>query len=362
MRFAPPTQLRIADRMNGLNAERVRSYNERAVLSLLLQTDGISRLEIGERTRLSAQTVSVIVRSLEQERLVVTGEAVRGRVGPPTVPILLNPEGAYAVGISITPEKTDIVLIDFLGRDRFRKTLAGFERLDSDAVHALKNAVDDAKATLVEAARKRLTGVGLCLPVVASSSTQAGRLLDEERRVHAELESAVGLPVFVQDDITAAAGAEMMFGGTKRTSDYLFFFVADVVYSRLVLNNHVYLGNYEVVPAFFEMRSVPSTQMDVLRTTRSDSAENEALVTRWISECSATLKAQVVSASQFVNLGTIVIAGEVPTETIRALQTEVQELLPSLKIVQGKTSAQARAIGAGSLPFISRFTVQDATE
>ncbi|MER9370240.1 replication/maintenance protein RepL, partial [Mesorhizobium sp. M0518] len=98
MRFAPPNPLRIADRASGLNALSVRSYNERLVLSLLLQNEGISRMEIGEKTGLSAQTASVIVRSLEQEGLVSQGEAQRGRVGPPTIPLSLNPEGAYAVG------------------------------------------------------------------------------------------------------------------------------------------------------------------------------------------------------------------------------------------------------------------------
>ena len=50
MRFAPPNPLRIADRASGLNAVSVRSYNERLVLSLLLQSKDITRLEIGERT------------------------------------------------------------------------------------------------------------------------------------------------------------------------------------------------------------------------------------------------------------------------------------------------------------------------
>jgi predicted ArsR family transcriptional regulator len=84
MRFAPPNPLRIADRATGLNSGSVRSYNERLILSLLLQNDAITRVEMGERTGLSAQTISVLVRSLEQEGLVSRGEAQKGRVGPPT--------------------------------------------------------------------------------------------------------------------------------------------------------------------------------------------------------------------------------------------------------------------------------------
>ena len=126
MRFAPPNPLRIADRASGLNALSVRSYNERLVLSLLLQNEGISRMEIGEKTGLSAQTASVIVRSLEQEGLVSQGEAQRGRVGPPTIPLSLNPEGAYAVGVGFSRHRIDIALIDFIGTVRFHKPTEGF--------------------------------------------------------------------------------------------------------------------------------------------------------------------------------------------------------------------------------------------
>ena len=115
MRFAPPNPIRIADRAAGLNAVSVRSYNERLVLSMLLQHGSTTRFDIGEKTGLSAQTISVIVRSLEQEGLVTRGEAQRGRMGPPTIPMGLNPDGAYSIGISIGFRTTDVVLIDFVG-------------------------------------------------------------------------------------------------------------------------------------------------------------------------------------------------------------------------------------------------------
>ena len=91
MRFAPPNPLRIADRSAGMNALSIRSYNKRLVLSLLLQNNGISRMEIGQKTGLSTQTVSVLVRCLEQEGLVEKGKAIKGRIGPPTIPLSLKP-------------------------------------------------------------------------------------------------------------------------------------------------------------------------------------------------------------------------------------------------------------------------------
>ena len=82
MRFAPPLAMRVGDRGGGLNQTSVRTYNERLVMSLLRQRTSLSRMELGQHSGLSAQTVSVIVRALEKDGLVLPGEVQRGRVGP----------------------------------------------------------------------------------------------------------------------------------------------------------------------------------------------------------------------------------------------------------------------------------------
>ena len=347
MRFAPPKQLRIVDRAGGLNPERVRSYNEKLVLSLLLQSDGISRLEIGERSRLSAQTVSVIVRSLEQEGLVVQGEAVRGRVGPPTNPILLNREGAYSVGISVTASRIDIVLIDFLGRVRQHSTLPSDGQLTPASTRAVAATVKETLLQVPDPARARVTGVGFCLPALDLLSMQPASHGDSGSRMHADLEAAIGLPVFMQDDITAAAGAEMMFGTTKRSSDYLFFFVAEVLYSRLVLNNHIYLGNYAVAPASHDIGTIVEAHQSP-----------QGQVAAWLERCLGRLSELASGLAQFVDYKTVVIAGETTDLVTRALRDSLQSKMPTLHVVAGNTGPHARAVGAGSLPFISRFTVQ----
>src|SRR3546814_14915375 len=71
----------------GANQVRVRAYNERLVLSLVRLHGSLSKADITRRSGLSAQTVSVIMRSLEKEGLLLRGEPVRGKVGPPSVPI-----------------------------------------------------------------------------------------------------------------------------------------------------------------------------------------------------------------------------------------------------------------------------------
>lgn len=365
MRFSPPKQLRIADRTDGLNPERSRSHNERLVLSLLLQNVGISRLEIGERTKLSQQTVSVIVRSLEHEGLVSRGEAMRGRVGPPTIPVLLNPDGAYAVGIDLGHWDSEVVLIDFLGKVRFRTKLPHSEPdlqvKQSDIFQLVRQALEE----LPLPARERMAGIGLALPEDGRAFSTPHVPTEAEVFLQKGLEREFSLPVFVQNDITAAACAEMMFGATMTTSDYLFVFVGAMLHTRLTLNNHVYTGNYTISPASFDV-GLQSLQRSISkgsdkpfdRPIEADWTELGEVLTKWRSECVATLKQSTRALSQFVDVRTVVISAAVPKSVSDAICADFQRAIPSVNVINGSIRVAPKAVGAGSLPFLARFTAQ----
>jgi len=110
--------------LRGSNQSGMRDHNERLVLSLLRQHGALAKSDIARITGLSAQTISVIMRALEQDGLLLRGEPVRGRIGQPSVPMHLNPEGALFLGLKIGRRSTDLVLVDFMGRvrDSRRKT------------------------------------------------------------------------------------------------------------------------------------------------------------------------------------------------------------------------------------------------
>ncbi|MEL7026816.1 MAG: winged helix-turn-helix transcriptional regulator, partial [Pseudomonadota bacterium] len=98
----------------------MRVGNEKLVLSLVRQHGALSKSEIARMTGLSAQTVSVIMRALETEGLLLRGEPVRGKVGQPSVPMRLNEDGAYFLGLKVGRRSTEMVLTDFLGKVRKR--------------------------------------------------------------------------------------------------------------------------------------------------------------------------------------------------------------------------------------------------
>lgn len=359
MRFAPPNPLRIAERASGLNSVSVRSYNERLVLSLLLQKEATTRLEIGERTGLSAQTVSVLVRSLEQEGLVAKGEAQKGRMGPPTVPIALNPEGAFSVGISVGNRHTDLVLIDFVGTVRFHTRLANPEVEPGSNHTEFLQTIRDAVAMLPEGARERLAGVGLAL----SHDVADGR--DEDayfRALQSEIEEMLGISVFVQNDITAAASGESLFGAAKPLADYMFFYLGARLHGRLVLNHQIYKGNSPLsfdcgIDALESELRRHSRPLDPLWERSGDWGAYGDLAGPWEDRLIEQMRDCVTSLSQFLEFDTVVLSSYAPQAVCRDICTRFTGA-SGLAAIAGTLFPSPKAAGAASLPLSSRFMVE----
>lgn len=354
MRFAPPNPIRIADRSAGLNAVSVRSYNERLVLSMLLQHGSTTRFDIGQNTGLSAQTVSVIVRSLEQEGLVTRGEAQRGRMGPPTIPMGLNPDGAYSIGISIGFRTTDIVLIDFVGGVIESATLR-HSQPGADHVHpALYATVESLLLKISKAKRRRIAGIGLALPEGFIDT-------DELKTFKDRAEADFDLEVFVQNDVTAAANGESLFGIARDLDNYLFFYIGAMVHTRLILNHQIHRSGvnfaYAVGLLHFE-RALGSNDVsaeDLWRQSEG-SPQYASAVESWKSDCVALLASKVREARQFVEVSTVVLSSYAPRHLCQSICDGLSAQEPGLTAVVGSVQHSPKAVGAASLPYASRFT------
>ncbi|WP_340243496.1 ROK family transcriptional regulator [Roseobacter sp. HKCCA2468] len=364
MRFAPPNPIRIADRSSGMNAVSVRSYNERLVLSLLLQNQGLSRMEIGNRTGLSAQTVSVIVRSLEQEGLVTKGEAVKGRMGPPTIPLSLNPEGAYSVGISLGHRHTDVVMIDFIGQPKFYTSLP-LPREGHLTNHSkLVETVGQALAALPDRHEGRLAGIGIAMPEDREELALGPTGMAERfETLSNEIEGALGVEVYVQNDITAAAAGESMFGAAKSLDDYLFFYIGARLHHRLVLNHQIFQSR---APA-----SKPMGLMDLERRLLAKGVTTDNLWERgaewpdlggeketWLKACVAELKSSLESASQFLPVSTVIVSSYAPSDVCKEIAQRLSMVCGGVESKPGELQITPKALGAASLPFSSKFVIE----
>ncbi|HEX2056585.1 MAG TPA: helix-turn-helix domain-containing protein, partial [Nitrospiraceae bacterium] len=161
------------DRARGSNLTGVRAYNERLILSLVRRHENLSKADITRATGLSAQTVSVIVRALEADGLLLRMSPQRGRVGQPSVPLQIDPTGAYSIGLKIGRRSANLVFMDFAGtvcRDihwayPFPTPAGLLAKLGSGLAEITKG--------LSEAELQRIAGIGVATPYELWNWTEA---------------------------------------------------------------------------------------------------------------------------------------------------------------------------------------------
>ena len=142
----------------------MRDQNERLVLSLVRQNGSLAKTDIARMTRLSAQTVSVIMRELEEEGLLLRQAPVRGKIGQPSIPMALNPDGAYFIGLKIGRRSAELVLIDFLGNVRAMLQNSYRYPAPRETVDFVTGGIMRMRAGLDSAQDKRIAGLGIAMP------------------------------------------------------------------------------------------------------------------------------------------------------------------------------------------------------
>lgn len=377
----------------GSNQVRVRAYNERLVLSLVRQHGSLSKADITRASGLSAQTVSVIMRALEKDGLLLRGEPVRGKVGQPSVPMSLNPEAVYSFGVKIGRRSADVVLMDFIGgiRHRVRKTYA-YPKPD-EIISIIMSGMERLEGQMSADECTRIAGVGIAAPFelwnwadevgAPPGAMDAWRDFD----LQAQVSERVRHPVYLQNDATSACGAELVFGVGPSYPDFVYFFIGSFIGGGIVLNSAVFSGRTGTAGALgpLPVRG-PNGENRQLLDIASIFVLEKLLLERgidpeplwysadewvdfgepmdiWIEDAGAALAQAIVAAASVIDFGAAVIDGGFPAwvrarivaATVKAVERLDLQGVIIPDIIEGAVGAQARAIGGASLPIFARY-------
>jgi len=215
-----------------------------AVLALLARQGPLSRAEIAGRLELSPAAVTTITRKLLADGLVTEGGPRTPRSGRPSIPLALVADAAHAIGVQVAHEHVTLVLT----------------RLDATIVNAVTHRFDPegpaplgrltelirAEAGYAAANGLPLLGVGVAVPGVVEPETgtlrMSVRLGWTGMPLAALLREALGLPVLVDNDISAVTAAERLYGPGADCSDFLLVAIGQGIGLGMVLDGAPYRG------------------------------------------------------------------------------------------------------------------------
>ncbi|GAA3726469.1 ROK family transcriptional regulator [Spinactinospora alkalitolerans] len=217
------------------------------MLDVIRAAGTISRVGLIDATGFTGATISTVVRKLIDDGLVLETGRAESTGGKPRVLLQLNPSSRYAVGIHLDHSGIAYVLTDLGGSVVARMTRAGAGAEDPPVivdrmareVHALIDGVG------VE--RDRVLGAGLVSPGPLTP-TSGMRLAPPPMRhwedfpLDQALERAIGLPVVLGNDATAAALGEYWSGVINGSSTFAAVYMCTGIGAGMLVNGIPYHG------------------------------------------------------------------------------------------------------------------------
>ena len=215
-----------------------------AVLALLARRGPLSRAQIAEQLKLSPATITASTRRLLAEGLLAEQDPRPSPAGRPSIPLRLVPGSTHAIGVQVAHEHVTGVIarLDAVVVRSFRHE---FDPAAPDAADLL-TALIWAEVDEAERRRMPLSGVGVAVPGVVEPETgtlrMSVRLGWNGVPLAARLRSALGVPVFVDNDISALTAAERLYGPGAECSDFLLVAIGQGIGLGMVLDGAPYRG------------------------------------------------------------------------------------------------------------------------
>lgn len=348
--------------------------SQQAMLHYIRKHRALSRAELGKLARLSSGAVTRFGRDLIEFGLVRERplERTGTAAGRPAQVLSLRAKGGAAFGFAVHPGWLECVLLDFDGSEvrSARRTLTGTEPADvAELALSFIQSTDRHHGTPV-------FGTGLAVPGYATTDPQRRRTVDaleswRELDLPAFFSKALGLPVFVENDATAAVVAEN-YAPNAGDASVVMAITLDagvgggvMVEGQLMRGSH---GNAGEIGWLYPYGKPRPSALDylasidpegVLEQRVSADDDIDAATRRWCRRAGRQLVAAVNAGAGWLDPDCIVITGALPLkvldETARALAGqplfEAQTDIPRPTPFASSYGAKAAAIGAAHLPF-----------
>lgn len=211
----------------GANAERSRNHNRQVILARIREAGQMGRAEMARASGLSTQAVSNIIADMMADGLIrEVGRRAAGR-GLPAVQYGLNPTGGFAFGVEIRPDAVFAALLDLAGTTVFSTRhgapIAGPEMVTATVKTLLQEAL---QSTGVDASKVLGAGIVLPGPFGETGLQNSGSELPGWQGIDLTdwFQSALGMPVIIENDANAAAIAERINGAAQTLDSYAFLY------------------------------------------------------------------------------------------------------------------------------------------
>jgi predicted NBD/HSP70 family sugar kinase len=307
----------------------------------------------------------------------------------------LAAEGAFSIGLKVGRRSADLGLMDFVGTIRHQLRATHPYPTPEGILDFATSGIAELLTAVPQGRQDRLAGVGIATPFElwnwAEEVGASRRKMAAWRRfdLAATLRARMPWPVFVQNDATAACGAELVFGCGADYPDFVYFFIGSFVGGGIVLNGAVHAGRTGNAGALGSMpvpsrigqarqlidqasivvleRDLRERGLDpsVLWRQPNDWSALGAPLAAWIDNTARHLAHAIVASCSVIDFAAAIIDGAFPADVRANIVAATGQAIARMdlrgirppRVHAGTIGANARVVGAASLPLFARYLV-----
>lgn len=373
------------------NSQLVKSLNQQLVLNLIRQRGPVSGAELAKITRLQPATISKILKTLCDLRMIREAGIGQSTSLGGKRPNLwrLNENYGYVIGIEVLKYELRGVLLSFHSSVLAEKSQPLQERINSENIPSSIHDIVRALCKSARIAMKNLIGIGLGISGMVDPNSGAIRYsiaFDlKDYPIAAILEERLGVPVLVDNDANAAAVGAKWMGCGQNAKHIVYMTVNESVTGigcGIILNGQIFHGaTYSAGELPLELPALRELHIENLSgsANRGEQIYNQTSVTmpkliqdardgalgarKTLVKLGKTLAREVARILDFINPELIIFGGDIVEAEdliLQPVRDEVKRLaleLPfdAVQIRMTGFGKNAVAIGAASMVFKEIF-------
>lgn len=229
----------------GLSNIEVKKMNKNSILRYMLKTDAVSKNSIAGDTRLSVPTVANVLLELEEIGLIREEGVMESMGGRRAKSYKCIKDARVAVGLDITANHINIVIINLAKRIMYSKRVRIRLHDEESTYQELKEMVGQA---IEESGigKEKILGLGISLPAIIDETGTKIYSMHEQLELSYKLHDIVKdwfpFPVILENDANSAGKAEI--GLSKTDKDTIYFFISQSVGGAIIINGQIFYGRY----------------------------------------------------------------------------------------------------------------------
>ncbi|MHA0327664.1 ROK family transcriptional regulator [Sphingomonas melonis] len=364
---------------------------QRRVLMQLRIEGAAPRTRLAHQLGMNGATMTRLTQSLLALGLIEERETVDAHTrGRPMVPLTVSGQGGWAIGAAPHPGWLELVIVDFRGRALAHDATP----FDSPDPRVFAQVVERRLAALAAThgfMRGKFLGMGVAVPGYAMPGDRNRRIVVDrvagwnDVPLAEVIGDALGMPVWIENDASAAALAEYYQDGIiGRYRSVLTLFLGHGIGGGLIAERDLFLGEHgnagEVGRLFPGHHERPSG-IDLLRVLREAGVDIDSLaqietlldtqgplIAAWADRVTEQLDQAVISGTVWLDPGAVVVSGALPLPLLQRIagglsarwQTRDDNYRSSLPAIHASPiGSRAVVIGAAMIP-IHAVTAQSA--